>query len=203
MTEIPKLLIQFHNTIKWFNHNPKIVFSIILVLSITFLFPNSFSISYLLATSQRHIGHHDVITTVGEATKIQKSRDYAITKIKPIYNDSETDGFLNTVIGDNIKVVILTFGDTIKSQFTTAKPILDQYGFKASFFITCGYVSDQTQMQRLSWNDILASQEDGQDIESKGMTHSDLNSLSPTALDFEISGSKQCLENHGGSKQFT
>ena len=35
--------------------------------------------------------------------------------------------------------MILTFGDTIKSQVTTAKPILDQYGFKASFFITCGF----------------------------------------------------------------
>ena len=29
------------------------------------------------------------------------------------------------------KVVILTFGDTHKTQFTTVKPILDQYGFKA------------------------------------------------------------------------
>ncbi|HYZ50609.1 MAG TPA: hypothetical protein VE593_06960, partial [Nitrososphaeraceae archaeon] len=33
------------------------------------------------------------------------------------------------------KVVILTFGDTLKGQITTAKPILDKYGFKASFFI--------------------------------------------------------------------
>jgi peptidoglycan/xylan/chitin deacetylase (PgdA/CDA1 family) len=48
-------------------------------------------------------------------------------------NDSNNDS----------KVVILTFGDTYKSQFTTAKPILDQYGFKASFFITCSYAEDQ------------------------------------------------------------
>jgi peptidoglycan/xylan/chitin deacetylase (PgdA/CDA1 family) len=31
------------------------------------------------------------------------------------------------------KVVVLTFGDGRKSQFTNAKPILDKYGFKASF----------------------------------------------------------------------
>jgi peptidoglycan/xylan/chitin deacetylase (PgdA/CDA1 family) len=198
MAKISKLLIQFHNTFKWLNHNPKFAFSIILVLSLSLLFPNSFSFSYLLATSQKHIGHHDFMTTVGELTKSQ-NHDNAISEIKinPTHNNSETDGLFNTVIGDDTKVVILTFGDTIKSQFTIAKPILDQYGFKASFFITCGYVSDQTQMQRLNWNDILALQEDGQDIESKGMTHADLNSLSPKALDFEISGSKQCLENHG------
>jgi peptidoglycan/xylan/chitin deacetylase (PgdA/CDA1 family) len=99
---------------------------------------------------------------------------------------------------DNSKVVILTFGDTHKSQFTTAKPILDKYGFKASFFITCSYAEDQkNQTQHLSWNDILALQEDGQDIESKGMTPVGLNNLPSKALDFETAGSKQCLENNG------
>jgi peptidoglycan/xylan/chitin deacetylase (PgdA/CDA1 family) len=33
------------------------------------------------------------------------------------------------------KVVILTFGDTLKSQFTNAKSILDKYGFKGSFLL--------------------------------------------------------------------
>jgi len=43
----------------------------------------------------------------------------------------------------------------------------------------------------------LALQQDGQDIESKGMTHADLNNLSSGALDFEIGGSKLCLQTHG------
>lgn len=178
MTDMSKVSIQFQN-FKWFKYNPKIVFSVILVLSISFLLPNSFS-SYLLGSSQSLISHHD-----------------PITKTNPIYNNSKTDGHSNTVVGNSTKVVILTFGDTIKSQFTTAKPILDQYGFKASFFITCNYVGDQAQTQRLNWNDILSLQQDGQDIESKGMSHVDLNNLSPKELDFEINGSKQCLENHG------
>jgi peptidoglycan/xylan/chitin deacetylase (PgdA/CDA1 family) len=109
------------------------------------------------------------------------------------------------------KLVILTFGDTLKSQFTTAKPILDQYGFKASFFITCSFPDDggnngdkinrdnsnNNGNPHMSWNDILALQQDGQDIESKGMTHQDLNQLSQNDLEYEIGGSKQCLENHG------
>ena len=48
----------------------------------------------------------------------------------------------------------------------------------------------------MSWNDILQLQQDGQDIESKGMTHRDLNQLAPKDLEFEVGGSKQCLENH-------
>jgi peptidoglycan/xylan/chitin deacetylase (PgdA/CDA1 family) len=82
------------------------------------------------------------------------------------------------------KVVILTFGDTHKSQFTTAKPILDKYGFKASFFITCSYADDQKKLQHLSWSDILALQEDGQDIESKGMTPVNLNNVSSKGFGF-------------------
>jgi peptidoglycan/xylan/chitin deacetylase (PgdA/CDA1 family) len=95
------------------------------------------------------------------------------------------------------KVVILTFGDTHKSQFTTAKPILDKYGFKASFFITCTYADDQNKTRHLSWDDISALQKDGEDIESKGMTPVDLNHVSSKALDFETANSKECLESHG------
>jgi hypothetical protein len=99
---------------------------------------------------------------------------------------------------NNDKLVILTFGDTIKSQITTAKPILDQYGIKASFFITCDFVSSvSTRQHRMNWNDVLELQKDGQDVESKGMTHQDLNHLSLKDLESEIGGSKQCLESHG------
>ena len=98
---------------------------------------------------------------------------------------------------NNSKVVILTFGDTHKGQFTNAKPILDQFGFKASFFITCTYVDDRNGTQHMSWNDILSLQEDGHDIESKGMTPVNLTNVSSKALNFETANSKQCLEDHG------
>ncbi len=189
------------------NSNFKIPPSIILVLSISFLLlflflfllPNGFSITDILAidSSQKHLTNGNLVTTIGKATQNQKNHhDNTITNTKPNHSNDKTAGVTNS-IGDNGKVVILTFGDTKKSQFTTAKPILDQYGFKASFFITCGYAGDEKQTQHLSWNDILALQEDGQDIESKGMTAIDLNNLSSNALDFETAGSKQCLENHG------
>ena len=95
------------------------------------------------------------------------------------------------------KIVILTFGDTKKSQFTNVKPILDQYGYRTSFFITCKYANDGNSQYHLNWNDILTLQNDGQDIESKGMNPIDLNNVSSSALNYEIGGSKQCLESHG------
>src|SRR5204862_473553 len=66
------------------------------------------------------------------------------------------------------KVVILTFGDTLKGQITTAKPILYKYGFKATFFITCEWAGAlKSKSPRLSWQDVSLLQKDGQDIESK------------------------------------
>jgi peptidoglycan/xylan/chitin deacetylase (PgdA/CDA1 family) len=94
----------------------------------------------------------------------------------------------------NTKVVILSFDDNRKGDFTYAKPILDKYGFKATFFIICGKTTDKGAM---NWQEIASMQSDGMDIESHTMTHKHLNHLSASALNFEIAGSKQCLANHG------
>lgn len=100
----------------------------------------------------------------------------AVTTTTHIKSNSNIDG------KSNDKIVILTFGDIHKSQYTTVKPILDRYGFKGSFFVTCGFVNDNdgktnntsNKSLRMSWNDILALERDGQDIESKGMIHRNL-----------------------------
>ena len=98
------------------------------------------------------------------------------------------------------KVIILAFDDSPKSQFTLAKPILDKYGFKGSFFTVCTYVNEGSQgadKSRMTWQDLQTLQKQGQDIESHTLTHTDLNNKSQQNLDYEIGASKQCLLNHG------
>jgi biotin operon repressor len=93
------------------------------------------------------------------------------------------------------KVVMINFDDGRKSQLIYAKPILDKYGFKASFFIICGRVG--TEPSSMNWQDIAELKKDGMDIESHSMTHVNLNKLSTKALKYEIAGSKHCFANHG------
>ena len=112
-----------------------------------------------------------------------------------IYGQSSSFNFSTTSDHNNNRDIMITFGDTLKSQFTNAKPILDKYGFKASFFITCMWVGADNV--RMTWQDILALQIDGQDIESKTMTHRSMTNLSPSGLNYEVAESKKCLADHG------
>jgi peptidoglycan/xylan/chitin deacetylase (PgdA/CDA1 family) len=101
----------------------------------------------------------------------------------------------NTFSNRSNKVVMINFDDGLKSQLIYAKPILDKYGFKASFFIICGRVG--TERSSMNWQDIAELKKDRMDIESHSMTHTNLNRLSTNALKFEIGGSKQCFAKHG------
>src|SRR5919199_6526616 len=86
-------------------------------------------------------------------------------------NNNSNDGNSSS-IGN--KVVILNFYDDIKSQFTNAKPILDKYGFKGTFFIVCNWTISNNSIltwqnisklySRTSWQDITQLYRDGHDI---------------------------------------
>jgi peptidoglycan/xylan/chitin deacetylase (PgdA/CDA1 family) len=94
------------------------------------------------------------------------------------------------------KVVFLNFYDDEKDQFINAKPILDKYGFKGTFFIVCNWAGSNTD--RMTWQDVSQLYKEGNDIGSHTMTHKVLDKLSPTALDYEVGQSKQCIHDHIG-----
>src|SRR6476646_3920012 len=55
------------------------------------------------------------------------------------------------------KVIILAFDDSSKTQFELAKPVLDKYGYKGSFFTVCNFVirgSEGVDKSRMTWQDI-------------------------------------------------
>jgi len=95
----------------------------------------------------------------------------------------------------NDKVIIINFDDSYKTQLLYAKPILDRYGFKATFFEVCSWIDKNSERQ--SWQDVAALRQDGMDIESHTMTHTHLNSISSSRLYYELGFAKQCFANHG------
>jgi peptidoglycan/xylan/chitin deacetylase (PgdA/CDA1 family) len=103
----------------------------------------------------------------------------------------------NSTPSSTDKVVILDFYDNDIGQFTYAKPILDKYGFKGTFFIVCNWASSHNP-ERMTWQEINQLYREGHDIESHTMTHKLLDGLSARALDYEVGQSKQCLHDHLG-----
>lgn len=89
------------------------------------------------------------------------------------------------------KAVVLTFDDGHESNFTLALPILQEYGFKAEFFITTGWIGMQYFM---SEEQIRGLHQSGMGIGSHGVTHSFLSDLSEVEIHAELGDSKTTLE---------
>jgi len=143
-------------------------------------------------------------TPAAESKTLSSSPHYGKSSAADGQNSTQTGessgNNIDTNIGarstsSNDKVMMINFDDSYKTQLLFAKPILDEYGFKATFFEVCGWVGKPQERQ--SWQDVAALQNDGMDIESHTMTHAHLNSVSPNKLNYEVGFSKQCLANHG------
>jgi peptidoglycan/xylan/chitin deacetylase (PgdA/CDA1 family) len=77
-------------------------------------------------------------------------------------------------LAEPIKAAIITFDDGMLSQFTYAKPILDKYNFKATFYIICNSVD---KGNRLNWNNIQTLEKEGHEIGSHSMNHKRLRNI--------------------------
>ena len=107
---------------------------------------------------------------------------------------SSSPVFISYSLAEPIKAIIITFDDGMLSQFTYAKPILDKYNFKATFYIICNSVDKEN---RMNWNNIQTLEEEGHEIGSHSMNHKKLSKLSEENIKYEIIESKRCLQDNG------
>ncbi|MFL6362153.1 MAG: polysaccharide deacetylase family protein [Nitrososphaeraceae archaeon] len=114
-------------------------------------------------------------------------------------NNNDNNNLSSDSSSDNNtpKAVILNFYDNDIGQFTNAKPILDKYGFKGTFFIVCRWASSDNP-DRMTWNEITQLYREGHDIESHSTSHKVLSKLSASDLDYQVGQSKQCFHEHLG-----
>ena len=89
------------------------------------------------------------------------------------------------------KAVVLSFDDGHESNFTMALPILREYGFKAEFFITTGWIGTQHFMND---EQIRGLHQAGMGIGAHGVTHRFLSDLPEVDITRELNDSKKVLE---------
>jgi hypothetical protein len=80
-------------------------------------------------------------------------------------SSSPTPQSIMSSTNNNDKVVIINFDDSHQSEYTYAKPILDKYGFKATFFEVCNWVEAGYHELDISttWQQIATLQQDSMD----------------------------------------
>ena len=69
------------------------------------------------------------------------------------------------------KTVVLTFDDAVKTHLTVVAPMLKQFGFRATFFISQKWMEDQSYF--LNWEEVARIHRMGFEIGNHSWTHSD------------------------------
>ncbi|MGN6630604.1 MAG: polysaccharide deacetylase family protein [Candidatus Nitrosocosmicus sp.] len=192
--------------------------SLLIAVILVFLINSSFNqIEIVIAHSHSpHISKRDhqqqhqnttfsSLSTQQQQSPSSKKSSILQTTLSPlaISNNKET---VPNVPTDPNKGVILTFGDGYQSQYAIAKPILEKYGYKGNFFVTCNKVGT---VNKMTWPDLVQLYKEGNvigsktvDYGTKAMEGKDLNHLSAQQLEFEVGQSKQCLLDHGINTSF-
>ncbi len=90
---------------------------------------------------------------------------------------------------------VLTFDDGHESNCTLALPLLLEAGFRATFFVTAGWIGRAPYM---SWDQVRALAAAGMEIGSHSMTHRPPTTLTRDELHSEMADSRKLLEDRLG-----
>ena len=103
---------------------------------------------------------------------------------------------------DNQKTVVITFDDGYRDFYTAACPLLSKYGFSATVFVVTGLVGGAKAQFNgkdcMSWTEMREMRSHGIEIGSHTVTHPELESMEPAAIEHEISQSKRAIEDQIG-----
>lgn len=92
------------------------------------------------------------------------------------------------------KPILLTFDDGYSDNYSSAWPILQQYGFRATFFV----ITKSVGPGMMNWEQLNDLVKQGNTVASHTVHHLDLATLTEKQQEFELNSSKQELESHLG-----
>ncbi len=101
------------------------------------------------------------------------------------------------------RTVVLTFDDSSKSHYTVARPLLKEYGFGATFFITEGFDFRENKKDYMTWDEIRQLHEDGFEIGNHTRDHLGISDSNVQQLEEQLNGISMQCEKHGIPKPIT
>ena len=105
------------------------------------------------------------------------------------------------------QAIVLTFDDGYEDFHRRALPLLTEYGFTATLFVTTGWLEDAGPLpdardrpgRMLTWSQVAEARAAGIEIAAHSLLHPQLDQLPPRKLHEELSTSKAQLEDRLGA----
>ncbi|MDP2924112.1 MAG: polysaccharide deacetylase family protein [Candidatus Omnitrophota bacterium] len=104
------------------------------------------------------------------------------------------------------KAIAITFDDGYKNNYLLAYPILKQYNFKATIFLTTDYIGNRNawpyqnkpypNLEMLSWEEIIEMSNNGIDFGAHTQSHPFLTKISSEKAQQQIINSKKIIEGY-------
>lgn len=95
------------------------------------------------------------------------------------------------------RLVVLTFDDASRSHYTNVAPLLKEYGFGATFFITEGFDFKTNKEDYLTWEQIRELHEDGFEIGNHTRDHLGITDQTVGRLAEQLEGIAAECDAHG------
>ncbi len=95
------------------------------------------------------------------------------------------------------KLVVLTFDDGVSSHYNFVMPILKQYGFGATFFITEGFNFKTNKVAYLTWEQIAELNDEGFEIGNHTRDHMGINQQTVSQLKEQLAAINDRCEQYG------
>jgi len=95
------------------------------------------------------------------------------------------------------KLVVLTFDDSVASQFSVVRPLLKRYGFGATFFISEGFSFPTNKTDYMTWDQIAELNREGFEIGNHTRDHMGVSARSLGQLREQVEAINARCAEHG------
>lgn len=142
--------------------------------------------------------NYEVVTLSEAVPLLQRMSDQSLSQ--PVL---ATESGKSHMSPDSVRrPLVVTFDDGFRDFYNKAFPILEQLGFRATVFLTSGYIDKSflTGRECLRTREVKELAEKGIEFGSHTVTHPQLKGLSRDQIAHELVSSKKMIENIIGSK---
>jgi peptidoglycan/xylan/chitin deacetylase (PgdA/CDA1 family) len=153
-----------------------------------------------------------MITLFSHANKAVTTAFALVLAGAAIADDAVPSARIARFAGDRAAAISYTFDDGLRDQYTVAVPMLNEAGFKGTFFVIPGKTAESPEEGErkqnnpkpsgrwggICWAELRQMAKQGHEIASHTWSHRGMRNLTPEEVDAELGKACEAIETHIG-----